>query len=229
MKKLLSALAGAACLSAATAAGAQTATVTYNSTTAIPTPQNNFYSQLTGLGFNSYASLGAGITLSGPANITFYFLGSESGYSDTFATVGAGTNVSLGENSSFQNNFGSPVLIGSKVFSAGSLINQLLFTTSGVGSGGANATVGDAGFGIFLANQAGTTSGSVSGLTEFYLGFDDQISRASDDNHDDFIVRAVISSPVPEPGTWAMMLIGFGAIGASMRRRRVGAYLPQAA
>jgi hypothetical protein len=26
--------------------------------------------------------------------------------------------------------------------------------------------------------------------------------------------------PVPEPGTWAMMLIGFGAMGAAMRRRR---------
>ncbi|MBA2466428.1 MAG: PEPxxWA-CTERM sorting domain-containing protein, partial [Sphingomonas sp.] len=25
---------------------------------------------------------------------------------------------------------------------------------------------------------------------------------------------------VPEPATWAMMLIGFGATGAAMRRRR---------
>jgi hypothetical protein len=29
-----------------------------------------------------------------------------------------------------------------------------------------------------------------------------------------------LSSAVPEPSTWAMMLLGFGAIGASMRRSR---------
>lgn len=34
---------------------------------------------------------------------------------------------------------------------------------------------------------------------------------------------------VPEPGTWAMMLLGFGAIGASMRRRRHAGAILQAA
>ena len=34
---------------------------------------------------------------------------------------------------------------------------------------------------------------------------------------------------VPEPSTWAMMLLGFGAIGAAMRRRRQSAVLPQVA
>jgi hypothetical protein len=34
---------------------------------------------------------------------------------------------------------------------------------------------------------------------------------------------------VPEPGTWAMMLLGFGAIGLSMRRRRRTTALAQAA
>lgn len=29
-----------------------------------------------------------------------------------------------------------------------------------------------------------------------------------------------ISGGVPEPATWAVMLLGFGAVGASMRRRR---------
>ena len=33
------------------------------------------------------------------------------------------------------------------------------------------------------------------------------------------ISQAAIAA-VPEPGTWAMMLIGFGAMGVSMRRRR---------
>lgn len=33
---------------------------------------------------------------------------------------------------------------------------------------------------------------------------------------DNFTIRA----PVPEPSTWAMMLVGFGAIGFGMRRRR---------
>ncbi|WP_246450496.1 PEPxxWA-CTERM sorting domain-containing protein [Sphingomonas rhizophila] len=32
--------------------------------------------------------------------------------------------------------------------------------------------------------------------------------------------NGVTAPPVPEPGTWAMMLLGFGAIGYGMRRRR---------
>ncbi|WP_114227940.1 MULTISPECIES: FxDxF family PEP-CTERM protein [Sphingomonas] len=34
---------------------------------------------------------------------------------------------------------------------------------------------------------------------------------------------------VPEPATWALMLLGFGAVGFSMRRRQAGSFLQQAA
>ena len=37
------------------------------------------------------------------------------------------------------------------------------------------------------------------------------------------------AAAVPEPGTWAMMLLGFGAIGFSMRRKRSQQALPQLA
>ncbi|MBA3896014.1 MAG: PEPxxWA-CTERM sorting domain-containing protein [Sphingomonadaceae bacterium] len=37
---------------------------------------------------------------------------------------------------------------------------------------------------------------------------------------DDFSVEAVPVSPVPEPAIWAMMIVGFGAIGGAMRHRR---------
>jgi len=38
-----------------------------------------------------------------------------------------------------------------------------------------------------------------------------------------------VNAAVPEPGTWAMMLVGFGAIGYSMRRRRKLVTIAQAA
>jgi hypothetical protein len=41
--------------------------------------------------------------------------------------------------------------------------------------------------------------------------------KNDDDNHDDFIVKATISA-IPEPATWAMMILGFGLVGFAARR-----------
>ena len=41
---------------------------------------------------------------------------------------------------------------------------------------------------------------------------------------DNFVLTTTATvTSVPEPGTWAMMLLGFGAIGFAMRRRKVAA------
>ncbi len=216
-------------LGLASAANAQDVTITYSEINEIPditnAPNNNdFHDELAGLGYNFYTTTGASIVLNGDAIITFEFLGSESGFSDTFSTVSLPA-LSLTEVSNLENHFGAPVPIGAAAFSGGDLIARLLFTSVG----GLAATVGDAGFGIFLPGEQVAASGSFN-TSVFYLGYDDQIGPLEDDdNHDDFIVRATVTSAVPEPATWAMMLIGFGAVGYSLRRRRSAGALPQVA
>ena len=206
MKKTILAAAAMALSLPAAAQAAANVTINFSTTNAIPA-SNDFQSQLSGLGLTQYATAGASLFLNGPASLVFEFLGSESGYNDTFSTVGGLTYT---ETSWLEDHFAAPILIGTEYFAGGDLFKLLNFTSNlGVG-----ATVGDDGFGIFLGPRA------VSGGTynTFYLGFDDEITR-QDDNHDDFIVRVTVNSPVPEPSTWAMLLFGFGVVGFALRRR----------
>ena len=220
MKKLLIALAGVSALALPAAANAD-AIVTPGAPLA-PIPSNNdFQSQLLGLGFTQFTSTGATITLTQASTLTFTFLGSESDLFDTF-TAGSVTYTETNNSGAcgcIINLFPSGQLLGSDVFGAGSLAGSLLF------SGGTPSpiTIGDPGFAIFLGpNLQG------SGLTNvFYIGYDDIIT--GDDNHDDFIVRVDVAPAVPEPATWAMMLTGFAAAGVALRRRRRTAQLPQIA
>ena len=53
------------------------------------------------------------------------------------------------------------------------------------------------------------------------------ITSGGVDNVDAIVDNIAVTTAVPEPSTWAMMLFGFGAIGFSMRRRR--RILPQVA
>ena len=204
MRKLVMGLLGATALVVASNASAQTVAITPG-TTAPVSGLNDFQDELAALGLTSITTTGADLWLSGDALLTFELLGSESGYSDSF-DAGA---VSFTENSNFTA-WGS-MLLGSSAFSAGSLSGDLLFSSLG----GLDATVGDAGFGIFWGPNTDFAASNV-----FYIGYDDQITNPDDDNHDDLVLRVTVTPAVPEPGTWAMMLMGFGAAGYAMRRRR---------
>ena len=46
------------------------------------------------------------------------------------------------------------------------------------------------------------------------------VASGKDLSHLAFFGSRITTPAVPEPGTWAMMLIGFGAAGAAMRRRK---------
>ena len=205
MRKMILGLVGAAALAMGSTAANASVIITFGGTNPVP-GNNDFQGNLAGLGLTLYTTTGATLTLTEDSLLTFEFLGSESGFDDT---INAGA-VSFTETSGFTP--WSVTLLGSDMFSAGSLAGLINFSSTGPG---ANATVGDDGFGIFLG--ANDVSGLMTNV--FYLGYDDQITNI-DDNHDDMIIRVTVSPAVPEPGTWAMMLLGFGAVGFAIRRRR---------
>ena len=85
----------------------------------------------------------------------------------------------------------------------------------------------------FGAGSTGPTSGLRGGGTAFFL-FDigtpvSSITTALGASSSAVLYQMGTVPAVPEPGTWAMMLIGFGAIGFTMRKTRRGSMLPQAA
>ena len=81
-----------------------------------------------------------------------------------------------------------------------------------------------------LAINQRTLSGTIAGLSiangaSYGFRWTDRDSTGNDHGLavDNLSIRATIAplvSAAPEPGTWAMMIIGFGAAGASLRRRK---------
>jgi hypothetical protein len=68
-------------------------------------------------------------------------------------------------------------------------------------------------------------SPQITGLSGFALG--NSVFETTDLQRRSFLFDSNLqliatNSAVPEPGTWTMMLLGFGAIGYCMRRRKVG-------
>lgn len=200
---------GAALSMLATPVAANAAVIITTGATASIPGNNDFQSQLSDLGLTRYTTTGAQLMLDGPATITFEFLGSESAFDDAFTALGLAP-LTLSENTPFTDAFAAPIAIGSAVFAAGDLAGRLLFST---GIGGTPATVGQEKFAIFLGHDQ--ASGPVN---TFYFGYDDLIT-GPDDDYDDFIVRATVSAVpvVPEPATWALMIMGFGFVGAALR------------
>ncbi len=79
---------------------------------------------------------------------------------------------------------------------------------------------------IFDSNVAGVT------LSDLYLRFQSLDSASANLSGASGVGRMVTppSSPpggVPEPATWAMLIAGFGLVGASIRRRRTLAHVSQ--
>ena len=97
------------------------------------------------------------------------------------------------------------------------------FCTLGLGVREVNPASGDSGGGGFI-------DGRLASVTSYGLVVDSDFGGANNSGfgdlagyvpifiHADFIRNAIAA--VPEPATWAQMLLGFGMIGVATRRRR---------
>ena len=96
----------------------------------------------------------------------------------------------------------------------------------GLGAREVNIAGGDSGGGAFIngqiasVNSYGLSFGEDFG--DFYPGLNSSWGEFSGyvptNIHAGFIAAAQLGG-VPEPATWALMILGFGAVGGAMRRR----------
>jgi hypothetical protein len=169
-------------------------------------PANDaFLSDLNALGLTANARGGATVTLNANRGLKFEYMGSESGFVNTF-------KVGSSSFAEFNKATWGPVPMFSKSAVAAGPITNWIFDSAG---GVTNQGIGTAAFGI--ATPTLLSAGDTYMSNVLYLGFDDQIG-GGDRDFDDFIVKV---TAVPEPETWAMMIIGLGLVGAAHRRRRL--------
>lgn len=113
---------------------------------------------------------------------------------DRFKSAADDANPAIANGTLIGQNFGTPTFLGHTA-PFGALVGRY----------------GDGTFQTFGANFSGVAAGS-GALTLFYW------DSFSSDNFGQIAFN--LSSPVPEPAAWALMLAGFGLIGFTMRRNR---------
>jgi hypothetical protein len=159
---------------------------------------------------NVFVSTGAG-------DVTAWFAGFDAGYS---STIGMAVNGVLGSTFCLPNKttaVGTSCTLGT--VADGDIIEFVLrvqntrtdyWTTAAKNPGGLNHA--------WSTPYAGGDFGIPAGV---FVGFED-LPRLGDKDYNDhrFVFAFPGSGVVPEPATWAMLIAGFGLVGAAMRRRR---------
>lgn len=142
---------------------------------------------------------GATLFLSSVANLTYTFLGEEAAFNNAFAAyktsplaAGGFTNDGSAPGSSFSL---QSVAGGALHFAFNSNLGLNLFAN------------GSKSIGIVMANDHKSA----------LLLFND---KGHDGDFDDMVVKVAITTPVPEPETYAMLVAGLALLGTVARRRK---------
>jgi hypothetical protein len=128
-----------------------------------------------------------------------------------YSSTGDGTN---GFTTSGSNTFGMRTLVFDVVFGQAANMFLRVETTASAGAGGFGVNYAD-----FSSDLGHTVSwAGIGGLTVGGLAVTD-FTAVSPDTGFDFVSGFGADTAVPEPSTWAMLLMGFAGLGAMARRR----------
>lgn len=240
MNKLLCALSAASLVALATPAAGQltqtgTGTATVNTASSGGTATFNFDGNvggttISGLTAQLLLNLTGVSTGGGNTTLTFSYSLTDTGTVGSrvsgfgFNSNPAALSGTVGSGSLFDT-----LLIGGNFPNGIGTINVCMLSNPGAGNGN----------GCGGGSNGGVANGAAAGTGTFSLVFNDSPSTISLSG---FAVRyqsivgvtagsSGTGTPiaVPEPATWAMMMVGFGAIGWSIRRRRKVTGIPQLA
>jgi len=168
---------------------------------------NDFETQLGALNLTQYAAGYQSISVTNaPVSISVYRVGSESGLAN-FVNI---DSLPYGESSPEKVWNLDDILISFTQGADGALGGSISFSNASDSSPLVSSNVA-----LFL-DPSLISNNNYSG-NDLFFGFND--SGSPDGDFDDYVIR-ITSAPVPEPATWAMMMVGLGLVGAGLRRRR---------
>lgn len=155
----------------------------------------------------------AAVVVSNPVNLT----DPDPSLSSSISTVGTATTIEFGQNPVGPGSFTSSFVFNNAVagmyyFLIGSSTPGLMFTDVTLTGGGSTITMAPPAFHVFTLDAVPLLANTNYTLT--MTGNSGGIAGAISGN------ITIMPAAVPEPATWALMLLGFGAIGVSFRRRR---------
>ncbi len=158
-------------------------------------------------------------TATATGDVIAYFAGSDAGYDSllglTVNGVDLGARVFPNHSTALgaTYNFGTVTAGDALVF-----LLEIVAPPSGIGTYYSKESLNPGGLQhVYSTGYAGGDFGIPAGV---YIGFEDILDLGDIDYNDHQFVFTNVGGLVPEPGTWAMMIAGFGLVGAAMRRRQ---------
>ncbi|UAJ10554.1 PEPxxWA-CTERM sorting domain-containing protein [Polymorphobacter megasporae] len=155
-------------------------------------------------------------TAASSGNLTAYFAGSGASYDETLGLLINGIDTGITGLENHTTPRGTALSFGN--VTAGDALTFLInVQTTGDTFYSQKSRNSDGANHVYSAPYAGGDYGIPAGT---YVGFEDLPKGGSDFNYsDEQFVFTNVGTTVPEPGAWALMLGGFGVVGAALRRR----------